>query len=380
MPHELDDSEKDWLAGNIVKWDAEFADPPKEEKRQLSFRRPDELVGLTFDDSDIILENRVMALGQSLVLAAAAGLGKSRMLLQLAACVVTGRPFLGMNIVSAGWPWLIFQTENSNRRLNFDLLKLKKWLGDGDFHKFSERVVIHTLENDADSLLNIESGAAMESMQAAIAQYPSQIVVFDPLNSFTSGNLNADQDMRAVISALSKLSREGMTDRIPLFLHHALTGAGGAAKATGFDRSSFARNSKTLLAWTRAQINVAPASPDDNTRLVVACGKNSNGKEFAPFGVIMDEETMIYDVDPDFDLDQWQEEVAGKGKGRQPDSGPEDIVRVLTGMREATAAAWQKECKEELSISEATFYRHKRRATKDKLVHRSKMTGLWMPA
>lgn len=338
---------------------AEISKPPKDAAGGLSFRTPSELVGMAFDDTDIILANRVMSLGQSLVLAAAAGIGKSRMLLQLAACVVVGRPFLGMNVVSAGWPWLIFQTENSNRRLSFDLAKLKAWLGEGDFYKFNQRCHIHTLEKDEDSLLNIESGEAVDAMQAAIAKYPSQIVVFDPLNAFTTGNLNQDQDMRAVISTLARLSREGRTDRIPFFLHHALTGAGGAAKATGFDRSSFARNSKTLLAWTRAQINVAPATGDDNTRLVVACGKNSNGREFAPFGIVMDEETMIYDVDPDFNLDEWREEVDGKKKspklkGTCP---PERVAEILKPKQPLNKAKLVNEITASCEITIPSAYR-----------------------
>ena len=66
---------------------------------------------------------------------------------------------------------------------------------------------------------------------------------------------------------------------------NALTGRGGAAKVTGHDRASFARNSKVMHAWTRGQINIAPIDPDDNSRLIVACGKCSNGKEFEKFAI-----------------------------------------------------------------------------------------------
>jgi hypothetical protein len=44
----------------------------------------------------------------------------------------------------------------------------------------------------------------------------------------------------------------------------------------------------------------------------VTCGKNSNGREFAPFAVRLNPETMIYEAAPDFDLDAWETEVAGK--------------------------------------------------------------------
>jgi hypothetical protein len=85
-------------------------------------------------------------------------------------------------------------------------------------------------------------------------------------------------------------------------LHHARTGKAGAAQATGYDRSGFARNSKVLYNWTRAQINIAPRGPEDNQRLVVTCGKCSNGREFKTFAITLHQESMIYTPDPQFNV------------------------------------------------------------------------------
>jgi hypothetical protein len=92
-------------------------------------------------------------------------------------------------------------------------------------------------------------------------------------------------------------------------VHHALTGRAGALKATGYERSGFARNSKALLGWTRAQINIAPGSPDDNDVLVISCGKSNDGKEFPPFAAQLNPETMIYERLDDFNIDSWREHV-----------------------------------------------------------------------
>src|SRR5688572_9100744 len=106
-----------------------------------------------------------------------------------------------------------------------------------------------------------------------------------------------------------------MSGRKPLATPHGmshrgaapcLTGRVGAARATGFDRSSFGRNSKLLYAWTRGQINIAPQGPNDNSRLVVSCGKCSNGEEFPPFGIRLNRELMIYEPDPQFNLPDWE--------------------------------------------------------------------------
>ena len=65
-----------------------------EMKNGFTIRTPDEILEMVFNDDDIILGDRMMAEGQSCVIAAAGGLGKSRIALQLPACVTTGKKFL----------------------------------------------------------------------------------------------------------------------------------------------------------------------------------------------------------------------------------------------------------------------------------------------
>jgi hypothetical protein len=111
------------------------------------------------------------------------------------------------------------------------------------------------------------------------------------------------------ITRLAKVG--GRTDRAMLVLHHALTGKAGAGKATGFDRSSFGRNSKALQGWTRAQVNIAPGSADSSNVLVIASGKNNNFPEFAPYAIELDTLSMTYQVKEDFDMETWKTEIAG---------------------------------------------------------------------
>jgi hypothetical protein len=83
--------------------------------RELTIRTPSELLGMAFDDSDIILGDRLMAKGQPFVLAGAGGTGKTRLAFQLAACVATERKFLIFQTHNPELRWLFLQTENSNR-------------------------------------------------------------------------------------------------------------------------------------------------------------------------------------------------------------------------------------------------------------------------
>ncbi len=330
------------------------APPPFPSSSQLSIRSPDEILGMEFDDSDVILQDRIMAEGQPLTIVGAAGTGKSRIGLQLAVCQILNRPFLGIETFGSPRKWLILQTENSTRRLSFDLRRAKAWAG-AEWPLVSEHLRIHTLETENDALLNIED--CSDAISATIAKHEPDIVLFDPLNSFTLGDLNKDADMRAACTALGHLGRIGQPSRAIVILHHALTGRLGAARAVGYDRSSFGRNSKVLLAWTRAQINLAPASPDDNNRLIVSCGKNSNGPEFKPFAVHLNPDSMIYERLNDFDISQWQQELT-TGKVTKPLCTLDGMVDLIDGTEGGlTKAELVATAIRETGISRAQGYR-----------------------
>jgi AAA domain len=301
-------------------------EPGAESQRVLTLRSPDELLAMPFDDSDIILGDRLLAKGQSLVIPGAGGTGKSRLALQMVASVVAGRKFLEFDTSGKDLRWLILQTENSNRRLKHDLSKIKSWLGK-DWLRFAKQVVIHTLETDDDGFVSLEAQENQKAIEAAIKTANPYCIVIDPLNDFAAGDLNKDADMKATLQSLSRLCRRGNPQRAITVLHHSLTGKSGASRAVGFDRSSFARNSKVLHAWTRGQINLAPVEPESNDRLIVACGKCSNGKEFEPFGIVLNHDTLIYEIDDSFDLDEWQAEMSGnkKDKDSEPLMTPERV-------------------------------------------------------
>ena len=284
--------------------------------RKLTLRSPDEILALTFDDSDIILGDRLLAEEQSLVIAGQGGLGKTRLAFQMAACSVTGRKFLTLETGGNSLRWFFLQTENTNHRLKIDLDHLKSWLG-ADWEKFNSQVIIHTLENDSDGFVSLDDFGNQLAIQSAIDDALPNVVVIDPLTDFGAGDLSKDVDMKSTLQILSRICRRGNPRRAIVPLHHALTGRGGAVKATGYDRASFARNSKVPFAWTRGQINLAPVDPDNYDRLIVACGKCSNGREFLPFAIRLNPETFIYECDPTVDVANWEREISG-----QADRGP----------------------------------------------------------
>lgn len=294
-------------------------------RKGLTVRSPNEILAMPIDPTENLLGNRLLTKGGQLVLAGAGGVGKSRIVLQLAAAIIAGRDFLGLPTYGRGSRWLIIQVENDCTRLKFDLAALRVWLGE-DWEFVQSRLRIHTLETELDAMLALDDMATSTAVRRLLDMEKPDVVVWDSLYSFASGDLNKDQDMRAILTRLHQISRHREPKRAIVVLHHATTGKAGVAKAAGLDRASFGRNSKVLHSWARGQLNVAPLSADDNDLLAVACGKASNGREFSPFAVRLDQERMIYEVEPTVDVQQAMEAAQAVKK---PDRISEDLVADL---------------------------------------------------
>ncbi|MDB6156291.1 MAG: hypothetical protein JWL90_4744 [Chthoniobacteraceae bacterium] len=278
----------------------------------LTIRSPKEILAMEFNSKDLYLKNGIFSKGQSFSMLGGGGLGKSRILLQLAVCTILGWPFVGMEVQAKDLTWLDLQGENSNSRLKADLKALKKWVGEENWKKVEGKLHFHTLEKPEDSSLSLGDDAVVAELKDLIEKFQPDVIAVDPLIAFAAGSLNNDAGMDATCKALNQIARAGGKVASIVVLHHTLTGKAGAAKATGYDRGSYGRGSKVLNFWTRGQLNIAAVSLNSNEKLVMSCGKNSNGKEFDPIGIWLNPKTMIYEVDPEFDLGEWQAEAAGQ--------------------------------------------------------------------
>ena len=296
---------------------------------KLTLRRADEFQAMKFDPADRYFDNGIFARRQSLAIIGHAGAGKSRIAFQLAASTVTGREFLGWKVTPRNIRFLFIQTENSNQRIKHDLENIRRWVGERDWKLVQERIFIKTVENAHDIRLSLNVDKNKKMVEALIKEVKAEVVVFDPLYAFAAGGLSSISGMLKTCELLEHLAKLGNPDCSVIVLHHSLAGRAGAKKATGFDRGSYGRDSKGLNMWARGQINIAMGSAEDTTKLVVSCGKNSNAAEFEPFGICLNPYTMIYDVDPDFDLEAWREEVnsgASSASGRPSAITVADLV------------------------------------------------------
>ena len=291
----------------------------------LTAKSPDQILEMKFDPNESYLFDGLFSKGQAMTLVGPGGIGKSRLLLQLAAAMIVGKEFLGIPMSPRKLRWLFIQNENSSRRLNADFQKLKAWIGDDGWPDVSDNIRIQTPDNYEDTLLDLNSYKSKKLVEDYIRQNEPDVIVFDPLCAFTSGSLNSDSSMRNVCLSINQVARAGNNDRSVVVVHHALTGKEGARKAVGLDRASYGRGSKALHSWTRGQINVSPSSSTDNRKLLISCGKNSNGEEFRTFGILLNPDTLIYERDEDFSLEQL--EAGLNGGVNKPN--PQNVARIV---------------------------------------------------
>ncbi len=282
-------------------------------RHPLTIRTIGEILEMSFDDKDLVLLNGYLAIGERTAICGMGGVGKSRLVMQLALCCRAGHNFLGWPTQGRNLRWLFLQTENSCRRLQYDLERMLTAFTPDEQNAIKAAILFHTLEADDDGFLTLDQENA-ERIADAIAIANADIVVFDPLRDFGADDLNSDKYMTEALREISRITRRGNPKRIPLIIHHAGTGKVGIQKATGFDRSSFGRNSKVLFGWARALINVAPALPNDNSVIIVASGKCSNSREFEPFAARLDEDTMLYQREEDFDFEEWRRSLESSKK------------------------------------------------------------------
>lgn len=265
---------------------------------------------MKFSPEDLYTPNGIFAKGQRLVILGPPELGKSRLLLQMALCALTGRDFIGWPMRKLKGKWMMLQTQNSNRRLHADLSAIRKGMKGEEWKIVNEKLIIHTVEEEHDGFLNLDNPDVANLVAAFIKEDGAEVVSFDQLNEFTALNLNSDAAMLHTCRAMERLAKQGNPSAAALIVHHAHADIKGMKKAVGIERGMYGRNSRALYTWTRGAINLAPGV--EKGKLVVACGKNSDYPDFETFGIALNPATMTYEVDDTFDLEEWLATLAGE--------------------------------------------------------------------
>ena len=323
----------------LLAWDEATGNGPSVRKGRapLTLRSIDEVLAYTHSPEDVILSNGYVERGECTAICGMGGVGKSRLVMQFAMMHRAGLPFLGWETRSPELRWLFLQTENGNRRLQSDLTAMLSGFTAAQQRAIKDGILLHTLEGEDDGNLLLNDPENQLRAIEAVRVSGADVIVWDPLRDCTSDDLNKDMVMNETSRTVRAITRTGDTRRTCIVIHHAGEGKAGVAKAIGYDRGAFGRNSKTLKTWARAQFNVAPATPDDNSQILLASGKCNNFEEFSPVCARLNPDTLIYELVEDFDFEAWQDSLS-TDRDRPTTGKLTDILRDAGGGLEKNEA------------------------------------------
>jgi putative DNA primase/helicase len=338
----------------------------------LSFLSYDEIAGLDLSDDPVLVGDHVLTQGSLAAILAPGGVGKSRLVQQLAAACVAGHErFLAWEIHPRARElrWIICQAENSAHRLLEERARLRAWLGESAWTRFNRQVRVLVPLKEVDSCLDLDQPEVVARLRQSFQLHLPDIVVFDALYNFSLRELSKGAEMLAAVSACSRVARYANPRRSPILLHHALPGSAGAQRAVGMERATYGRDSKILHQLARSVINLTAISEDSNDQLLVTCGKCSDGREFHPFIIRLNPDTLIYECDPSANVPEVLETVASKKQAKS--ACPPDRVRELTNLAGSTKAELAQAIMDDCGIWKTNAYRHIARALKHKTVRLS---------
>lgn len=327
----------------------------------LSILSFDQISMIPVSPHDKLLGENLLRRGSNMTIVGAGGTGKTRLVYQfLGSCYSSMEKFLTFDIHpgARNFRWLVLQAENSIQRLQDTRNDLLKWMTPSAWMKMEKLVKVLCPINENDTFLTLDNPEVVMRIQHALDLFVPDGIIYDSLYDFGIGDLNKDSDMRKTVTAISRLSRHRNPKRPMVVLHHSLTGQMAGSNAVGANRASFGRNSKVLYNWSRAQINIAAMSEDNNQSLAISCGKCSDGKEFLPFAVNLDEPTMTYVIDSQTDVAEWANEKRSGGANLAITTS-EVATLCGAGIRKTDLA---KKISEAIGCAKQNSYRHIKRS------------------
>ena len=285
--------------------------------RPFTVWAPSQFLAFKPSEGAIVLGDSILERGKWTSFVGVGGLGKTRLMLWLAVCQILGRPWCGLEVHGNPLRWLLLSTENGLRRWQTDLTAMFGGLSQEERNLIEANLLILALSEDEDGDLNAGSLEAMARLAVTLREHKPDVIGFDPFADMIDGDENKTEDVVQTLRTLRQIVRKDAPNAAVLLIHHARTGAANIAQAgDNFSTGNFGRGAKALYSMARAELQLAPGDRDDSNKLVLACGKNSDGPKFAARGVIFDPPTCSYRLDPAFNLDDWRADVSGKRTGK----------------------------------------------------------------
>lgn len=290
---------------------------PAPAPRPFTMWRLSDFLAYIFPADAVILGDSIIERGKWTSIVGIGGLGKTRLSLWLAICQILALEWCGLETHGKPLRWLLLSTENGIKRWKTDLTAMVAGFTEQQRAIIQEHLLILALTDDEDGDLNTGDPDAMDRLVATLREYKPGVIVFDPFADMVDGDENKTEHVVATLRTLRKIVRKDAPTAAGILIHHARTGAANVSQAgDNYNAGNFGRGAKALYCKVRAEIQLAPGDRDDARKLVLSCGKNSDGPKFAARGIIFDPESCSYSLDPDFDLDTWRADVNGQRTGK----------------------------------------------------------------
>ena len=273
----------------------------------------------TRDAMDILVDNRQdpeevwgglqLVPGQIMEVIGGSGLGKSRMMLNLAVNQVLGRPFAGLPTLQRPLTWLFYGNENSFYRFRYDLRKMVSVLTTQEREKLRGRIWLPTMETAGDAFVSFTDERNREKLKATMRQRKPDVLVLDPWGSFIDGDELSDGDVRRTITEIIDIlaANDSETPTVAIVLNHSRNGLSEIVKAAGPERANYGKNSKAIFSVVRCVWNLRPAElaePPNKIELIHA--KSSDRAPYLPRAVSLNKDTFHYQEDTTFNHAVWQ--------------------------------------------------------------------------
>lgn len=193
-----------------------------------------------------------------------------------------------------------------------DLKAMTSELTETGLNLVRDNLFVHVQDNEDDHNISVNNAGKWEM---TLKEVQPDVILVDPFEALLEhGDGNDAGEVRRAMSTLKGLLKASNPKGIIIYVHHARTGVQAARGGMGMDRNNYAKGSKTFTGIIRAQFNVLPASPDNPGAIALDCGKLNDARPFLTTGLNLNQQTMSYEVDEEFD----PETLAAILEGKEP--------------------------------------------------------------
>ena len=252
-----------------------------------------------------------LAPGQLMEVIGGSGLGKSRMMLNLAVNQVLGRDFAGLPTCRRPLKWLFYGNENGFYRFRNDLRQMLKFCSSEQRERLRGHIFLPTMARPKDVYVSFADEENRVKLKTTIRYRDADVVVLDPWGAVIDGDELDDGDVRKTIfEIMDVLSANVEKPTAGIILNHSRNGVKELADAAGFSAANYGKNSKAIFSVMRNVWNLRPAHiADQITKIELIHAKSSDFAAYEPRAVDFDPRTFTYDLDPAFDHVAWQYEL-----------------------------------------------------------------------